>query len=319
MKNYKEMIDNSIKNYFHNSSYVFEKGSQEFLNRGGKRLRSIVCMLTCDAFNGNIKKTLPTATSLEFLHNGSLVIDDIQDESLLRRNKKTLHKEYGLPNALNMFINLWDVSYKSLIDNFSILSRDQTIQIYKQIENLINILLKGQEKDLLFKSTFQSSTDEVTDILKAKSASFFKISGKCGAIIADADKNQIKKIGEYWEMIGLAFQIRDDILDFTGDKNIIGKNINVDLNEGKPTLILAKYLDNCTDDKFLDYKFELKDEKTFEKVRSDILNANIISEVQEYSEILLNDANRILESFDLDEHWENQIKEFSKFFVNRDF
>ena len=115
--NYVELINKSLKTYLKASDYQFEVGVQEFIKRGGKRLRPVICLLTCEAFNGDINKALPTACALEFLHSGSLVIDDIQDKSLMRRGEKTLHTKYGLASALNMFARLWNLRDEALLNN----------------------------------------------------------------------------------------------------------------------------------------------------------------------------------------------------------
>ncbi|VUT25209.1 MAG: Geranylgeranyl diphosphate synthase [Candidatus Methanolliviera sp. GoM_asphalt] len=263
IKMYKEMIDANYPKYLEgrNPSSHYDP-IKELLARGGKRLRPTLCMLSCDAFGGDVKDALPTAIAIEFFHNFTLIHDDIQDKSQLRRGEPTLHIKYGVPIVLNAGDGLYAISYQVLEDNEEILGIKKAWRIFKEMIDMNVLLVEGQAIDLTFKReilknrrfsghgnlrfpTEEMSEDTFMELIRKKTGVLFKASARCGAIIADASESDIDSIGNFWENVGIAFQIRDDILNVTGEEKEYGKNIGDDISEGKPTLLLIHCLKNC--------------------------------------------------------------------------
>lgn len=217
----------------------------DLLGRGGKRLRPSLCLMACELVGGDIKKAMPTAICIELFHNFSLAHDDIEDDSKLRRGKPALHIKYGLPIAVNAGDGLYALCYEALKDNGSLLGVERAWKIFEEIAELSVVLVEGQAMDLEFKERKEMSESEVIELLGKKTAELFAVSAKCGAIAGGASYETAEELGSAWEDIGIAFQIRDDILNVIGEEAKYGKRIGEDITEGKPTLLLIHCLEHC--------------------------------------------------------------------------
>ncbi len=217
----------------------------DLLKRGGKRLRPSLCFMACELVGGEIKKALPTAICIEFFHNFSLAHDDIEDDSKLRRGEPALQVKYGVPIALNAGDGLYALCYEAMKENKSLLGVERAWKIFEEITELCVVLAEGQAMDLEFKERMEMSESEVIEVLKKKTAKLFAVSAKCGAIAGAASYEAAEVIGSAWGDIGIAFQIRDDILNVIGEEEKYGKRIGEDIAEGKPTLLLINCLEHC--------------------------------------------------------------------------
>ncbi len=217
----------------------------DLLGRGGKRLRPSLCLMACELVGGDIKEAMPTAICIEFFHNFSLVHDDIEDDSKLRRGEPVLHIKYGLPIAVNAGDGLYALCYEALKENRSLLGVERAWKIFEEIVGLSVVLVEGQAMDLEFKERKEMSESEVIELLGKKTAKLFAVSAKCGAIAGGASYETADELGSAWEEIGIAFQIRDDILNVIGEEAKYGKRIGEDVVEGKPTLLLIHCLEHC--------------------------------------------------------------------------
>ncbi len=217
----------------------------DLLGRGGKRLRLSLCLMACELAGGEIKKALPTAIGIEFFHNFSLAHDDIEDGSELRRGEPALHEKYGIPIALNAGDGLYGLCYEALKVNERLLGVERAWEIFKEIAELCVVLAEGQAMDLEFKEGREMSELKVIEVLRKKTAKLFAVSAKCGAIAGGASYETVEDLGSAWEDLGIAFQIKDDILNVVGDEEKYGKKIGEDIAEGKPTLLLINCLERC--------------------------------------------------------------------------
>ena len=217
----------------------------DLLGRGGKRLRPSLCLMACELVGCDIKKAMPTAICIEFFHNFSLAHDDIEDDSKLRRGEPALHIKYGLPIAVNVGDGLCALCYEALKENKRLLGVERAWKIFEEISELSVVLVEGQAMDFEFKERKKMSESEVIEMLRKKTAKLFAVSAKCGAIAGGASYETAEELGSAWENIGIAFQIRDDILNVTGEEEKYGKRIGEDIVEGKPTLLLIHCLKHC--------------------------------------------------------------------------
>lgn len=217
----------------------------DLLGRGGKRLRPSLCLMACELVGGEIKKAMPTAICIEFFHNFSLAHDDIEDDSKLRRGEPALHVKYGVPIALNAGDGLYALCYEALRENKDLLGVERAWEIFEEVAELCVVLAEGQAMDLEFKDRREMSESEVIETLRKKTAKLFAVSAKCGAIAGGALYETAEDLGSAWEDIGIAFQIRDDILNVVGEEAKYGKRIGEDIAEGKPTLLLINCLEHC--------------------------------------------------------------------------
>ena len=207
---------------------------------GGKRIRPILAMASAEAVGGTEESVLPLAAALECVHTYSLIHDDLpaMDDDDLRRGKPTAHKMFGEAIAILAGDAL-------LTFAFEILSSPWAVRLYRPERLLAAIrelaaaagpmnLVAGQALDILNEG--KEIKEEIVDsIVRAKTAALMRVSLACGALLAGGDSRQIEILGRYGECLGIAFQIRDDILDLEGDPIKLGKNVQKDESRGKPT------------------------------------------------------------------------------------
>ncbi|MGO9122183.1 MAG: polyprenyl synthetase family protein [Desulfomonilaceae bacterium] len=207
---------------------------------GGKRIRPILAMASAEAVGGTEESVLPLAAALECVHTYSLIHDDLpaMDDDDLRRGKPTAHKIFGEAIAILAGDAL-------LTFAFEILSSPWAVRLYRAERLLAAIrelavaagpmkLVAGQALDILNEG--KEIKEEIVDsVVRAKTAALMRASLACGALLAGGDSLQIEILGRYGECLGIAFQIRDDILDLEGDPIKLGKNVRKDESRGKPT------------------------------------------------------------------------------------
>lgn len=246
---------------------------RDYPARLGKGLRSSLCLLTCEAFGGQAEKALVTASAFELFHNWILVHDDIEDMSEMRRKQPVLHRKYGIPLAINtgdaLHGRMWDL----LLTNRSILGDEKTLQILQEIRRTVNETTEGQHMELTWvKENRWDLTEE--DYLKmcTKKTSWFTCISPCraGAIIADADPENLETLTRFGADLGVAFQIRDDILNLTGEEAKYGKEISGDIWEGKRTLVLIRLL-KVSNKRDRNLILSVMNKKREEKTRREVL------------------------------------------------
>lgn len=213
----------------------------EQLSREGKGIRPAICLATCGAFGGQEQHALPSAAAIELLHNGLLVHDDVEDASEYRRNKPTLHRQYGVPLAINTGDALNAMSARVLRQNWTLLGPALAARVFDEFDHMSIETIEGQAMELGWIRDNQCITaddDYLLMVLKKTSWYSFIHPARIGAMIArpDIDLDAFNRFGHY---LGAAFQIRDDVLNLTGDRQVYGKEIGGDLLEGKRTLMLA--------------------------------------------------------------------------------
>ena len=214
----------------------------DLLDRGGKRFRPPLCMLSCQIVGGKKTAALPAATAIELFHNFTLIHDDIEDDSLLRRGKPTLHILYGTPLAINAGDGLFMMVWRSMLS--SKLPPAKNLISLRMLLSAFTNVLEGQAKELNWycAQSWKLSEKDYFDMVDGKTAAL--IEGACGvgAFIGGGSQQQIKTLSSFGSDIGIAFQIQDDILNIAGDEKKYGKEIGGDITEGKRTLMTIHYL-----------------------------------------------------------------------------
>jgi len=209
----------------------------DFLDRGGKRWRPALMLLSCQAVGGTKKQVLPFLSIPELVHNGTIVVDDVEDSSSLRRGKPSLHLVYGVDVAVNVGNAMYYLPLVSLFENKE-LSFETKEKIYR-IYSLEMIRLSfGQAMDIQWHNGGTNVTEkQYLQMCSYKTGSLARMAAKLGAIIGDASEEQTNALGEFATCIGVAFQIQDDILNIKPELNW-GKETGDDINEGKRTLMV---------------------------------------------------------------------------------
>jgi len=208
--------------------------------RMGKAFRPALCMATCRALGGRLEDVLPTAAVLELYHNAFLVHDDIEDRSLIRRGKPTLHLDYGVPIAINVGDSIFALCLEPLLDNTRILGLGKALTILQIIATMARESVEGQamELDWIRHARWDLRDRDYCLMCYKKSCWYtFIAPTQIGGVISGATPRQLALLRKYAIYIGLAFQIQDDLLNLEADEAKYGKEIGGDLWEGKHTLI----------------------------------------------------------------------------------
>jgi geranylgeranyl diphosphate synthase type II len=220
-------------------------------SRVGKGIRSGLCVATCRAFGGTTEEAMPSAAAIELLHNAFLVHDDIEDGSLSRRGEPTLHRQHGVPLAVNAGDGLAVVGLTPLRDNVRALGSVMSERVFDEFQMLLHRTIEGQAIELGWRSenVLELTPTDYLDMVLLKTCSYSTIFPlRIGALIGSwggADLGPLTRFGFY---LGAAFQIRDDLLNLEGQPERYGKEILGDLYEGKRTLMIIHLLSVADED-----------------------------------------------------------------------
>jgi geranylgeranyl pyrophosphate synthase len=219
----------------------------EFLDRGGKRWRPSLFLLICEALGKDPDEFVDFAIIPEVIHNGTLMVDDIEDASDLRRGKPCTYKIYGLDIAINAGNAMYYLPLLPLIENKRKIPAEKLRRIYEiYVLEMINLSI-GQAMDIAWHRGLASADNvDQKDYLQMcayKTGTLARMAAEMATVLADANPTLVEKLGRFAESIGIAFQMQDDVLDltseeFTGKKGGLGK----DITEGKRSLIVVHTL-----------------------------------------------------------------------------
>ncbi|MBI1804189.1 MAG: polyprenyl synthetase family protein [Ignavibacteriae bacterium] len=208
------------------------------LSAGGKRLRAVLVLLSCEAMGTGAERAMPAAVATEVLHNFTLVHDDVMDNADLRRGRLTIHKKWDVNVAILVGDELIAHAYRSLVQT-------RTPRLTKVLSLFTDAFIQvcdGQGLDKEFESRMQVSLDEYYAMIGKKTGRVIAASTEIGATIGDGSPKEISALRKFGEHLGRAFQIKDDLLDITGDEEKFGKAIGGDIVEGKKTFLLLTAL-----------------------------------------------------------------------------
>lgn len=239
LERYKGEVESELERYLPRTGEPDEFYSSvwDLLDRGGKRIRPALTFLACECVGGRREEAVGAAASVELLHNMTLVHDDIEDGSELRRGKPCIHRIYGVPTAINagdaMLIKVFEVA------NSSRIPQDRCHNLVSQIAKRAHEITWGQAFEFSMWKRKEFTEDDVIRLLKYKTGALTRLSLEAGAIAGGASHEQIETLGEFGETVGIAFQIVDDLLNVEGDVKEYGKEIGGDIREGKKTVIAS--------------------------------------------------------------------------------
>lgn len=254
IQNHIEPIDPRLRDMI---SYHFgwmDEELRETKERQGKRFRASMCLLVYDALENQFEPCMPLAASIEMIHNFSLIHDDIEDGDQSRRGRPTVWKIWGKPLAINAGDLLHVLCYTTFKDLLALNNDEGSMKrIYSAQEVVFQTVIKlteGQHHDLLFESKepYDVSVDEYISMIYGKSASLIECATWAGAIMApSATTSMIDKYRKFGLNIGLAFQMRDDILGIWGNPLLTGKPRSNDIFRKKKTYAVLHAFENATD------------------------------------------------------------------------
>jgi len=214
------------------------------LQSGGKHLRAYLVLLSTKAVGGKFAQSYNAALSVEILHNFTLVHDDIMDSAEKRRGRDTLHIKYDISTAILAGDSLIAVAYKNLLKDCVI----NTTQILNTFNESVIEICEGQSLDKEFEVRSDVAIEEYKNMIYKKTSALIQMCCSIGAQLGNGTKKDIKSLENYGKNLGMAFQLKDDLLDIIGEVKDFGKNVGGDLVEGKKTFLFLKALELASDD-----------------------------------------------------------------------
>ncbi|UPM43756.1 polyprenyl synthetase family protein [Halocatena salina] len=297
------------------------------LDRGGKRWRAIVFLLLVEGFGEDPDEYLQYACIPEILHNGTIIVDDVEDEADMRRGDPALHHISGKDVALNAGNAMYFFPLKILTHNPADLSAERRLSAYEMLMHELNRTHLGQGMDIYWhnKQTIDITEAEYLEMCACKTGCLGRIVARLAAIVTGQDDATEQTVGEFAELMSVAFQIGDDILDIeTSDEDggAFGKAAGNDIREGKKTLMVIHAANNASPQEVARMENILwADENTTEEIETVVellYETGSVDYAREKAQQLSNDARACLQQLDLDPNVADQLAAFTRFVIDRD-
>jgi octaprenyl-diphosphate synthase len=234
-------VDAVIRARLNSDVVLIRQVAEHIVGGGGKRLRPMLVLLAAGAFGYRGRDHHELAAVVEFIHTATLLHDDVVDESALRRGRDTANSLFG--NATAVLVG--DFIYSRA---FQMMVAIDSMRVLQVLADATNVIAEGEVMQLM--NCHNADIDEAgyLAVIRCKTAKLFEAATRLGAILGGAASSQESAMSDYGLQLGVAFQLIDDVLDYSGDQAVIGKNLGDDLAEGKPTLPLIHAIRHGTPD-----------------------------------------------------------------------
>ncbi len=237
-------VNTLIQSSLHSEVVLINQISQYIINSGGKRLRPIIVLLSANAFNYASKENgehdITLAAVIEFIHTATLLHDDVVDESELRRGKDTANELWG--NAASVLVG--DFLYSRAFEMMVGVGQMKVMEI---LSHSTNTIAEGEVLQLLNCNDASTTEERYLEVIHFKTAKLFESASQLGAVVAGQDEAVEQAMARFGMHLGTAFQLIDDVLDYSASSDDMGKNVGDDLAEGKPTLPLIYAMSHGSD------------------------------------------------------------------------
>ena len=226
-----QAIDTVIRTKLQSNVLLINQLGEYIISAGGKRIRPTLAILFAKAhdYQGDAHHVI--AAIVEFIHTATLLHDDVVDESSLRRGRQTANALFG--NSASVLVG--DFLYTR---SFQMMVGLKNMRVMEILADATNVIAEGEVLQLLNMHDPDVSEDRYLEVIRSKTAKLFEAATRLGVLITGANEHHIEAAAEYGRSLGTAFQLIDDVLDYSGNAEDIGKNVGDDLREGKPTLPL---------------------------------------------------------------------------------
>jgi len=230
-----QAVDRVLRESLSSDVALIRQIAEYIIRGGGKRLRPALLLLAAQAcgYRGQHHHTL--AAVVEMIHTATLLHDDVVDESALRRGHATANAMFG--NAASVLVG--DFLYSRA---FQLMVTADSLRVLHILSDATNVIAEGEVLQLMNSGNPDIDERSYLDVVRRKTAKLFEAAAQLGAVVAGADASTEEALARYGTHLGTAFQLIDDVLDYSGDLAAIGKNLGDDLAEGKPTLPLIRAL-----------------------------------------------------------------------------
>jgi len=209
------------------------------MSGGGKRIRPVLAMICCGTVGGDPVATINAASAIEILHNFTLLHDDIMDNSTMRHGRQTVHLKWNENVAILAGDMMVGWAFR-LLQQTKLKNENRLAELNLVLSNALIDVCEGQELDMTFNSRSDVKISEYISMVGLKTSALLRCAAKLGAITGDASDVELSALDSFAENLGIAFQIQDDILDFTANNAKFGKKIGQDIIEGKKTFPILK-------------------------------------------------------------------------------
>ena len=307
----KELKYNKPENLYKPVKYLLESG--------GKRLRPIIALYVSELLGGKISDSLPAAAALEIFHNFTLAHDDIMDNSMLRRGKKTINSKWDN----NTGILSGDVM---LIISYEVLNQYQDskyIHLSKKLTEISRLVCEGQQADMDFASKNDITENEYFEMIKNKTAVLIGCSFMFGGIVAEANVLNTDLLYKIGLNLGVAFQLEDDLLDCFGDQEKFGKKIGGDIIEKKKTLLYLFTNSKLESEKKLEFEKifnsnEIEESKKINSIKSFYETSGALEYLKNKVRVYFNEVEMLIDKLELNDDTKKKLNLFCETLLNRE-
>jgi len=236
-----QAVDAVIQHRLSSEVVLVNQLSQYIVNSGGKRLRPLLSLMSSQAYGYRGEHHHTLAAIIEFIHTATLLHDDVVDESELRRGRETANALFG--NAASVLVGdfLYSRAFEMMVDVGS-------MKVMQILAETTNVIAEGEVMQLMNCHDAGTTEQRYLDVIHAKTAKLFEAATRLGAVLCDRPASEEQAMASYGMHLGTAFQLIDDVLDYSSSSEEMGKNVGDDLAEGKPTLPLIYAMRNGTEE-----------------------------------------------------------------------
>lgn len=245
LEKYRTAIEKAVRNSQFQDSPLSED-AQSVMEAGGKRLRPILVLMSCEAVSGQYTTALPAALAYELAHEASLVQDDIIDDSDLRHDKETIHKKRGLTGAILVSdLLIFDIFTQLAKYGSSTLGKNRITQLMSYISRSANLTITGEFLESSITKQPHITEKDYLKVAGLKTGSLLAAASASGALVGGASEKAVDAMYRFGYNLGIAFQIRDDILDISGDPLQLGKPVMKDLQNNACNIVLINAMEKA--------------------------------------------------------------------------
>ena len=307
-----EAVNAVIRQRLHSEVTLVNQIAEYIIGAGGKRIRPTLVLLIANAYAYQGSAHHELAAVVEFIHTATLLHDDVVDESSMRRGRQTANALFG--NAASVLVGdfLYSRSFQMMVG----LNNMRVMQI---LSDATNVIAEGEVLQLLNMHDPDVSQDAYLNVIRSKTAKLFEAAAQLGALIAGASDAEVEAAGDYGASLGTAFQLIDDVLDYAGDAETIGKNLGDDLREGKPTLPLIWLMENGSPEQrqLVRDCIEQGDEQHFEAILTAVTTSGALDYTRNAAHVAADRASAAIAAMP-DSSFKQSLLQLCVFAVDRD-
>lgn len=284
---------------------------------GGKRIRPLLLLVTCDMLEGDVREALDTAVAVETFHNFTLLHDDIMDNASVRRSRPTVNVKWDTNTAILSGDTMLIYAYKLLANS------PYVAELLPLFNDMSIKVCEGQQYDMDFESTDCVSREQYIKMIDLKTAALIAGSMTMGAVVAGASAHLQQQVYSFGTELGLAFQLQDDVLDSFGDEKRLGKRVGGDIIEGKKTFLVVRYDEMASQEErvllhsTLKKQFDNREDK-ISAVKTLFEKHNIKEECQKEIDLCFERAMTILNTMQVGDNRKEVLRTLAKGLIKRD-